>query len=372
MAELVSASVVDLSLWTTDKAALVAQIGAAARDTGFLQVYNHGIPQEAIDAAFGASRAFFALPDADKARTPFVGWAGGWEKEQQARGAAPHAVWRLGAALLRLDPRALCAVPSQVRPSTGTADLKESFQIGYTEAAQASWPAEELAPGFRPTCQAFMAHAAAVSDVLLRALALALDMPEDELAKEHDPKAPDVQTRCAARSDACSCCIWSSDSALIHYSLRLLHYPGLDPARSGEQAGRWRAGAHTDFDVLTLLFQRPGEGGLEVCPGRLASNEFAYGDTWLPVPPIAGCITCNIGDMLMRWSDDRVVSTFHRVRAPAPDEPNFGASRYSIAYFNQARCGTVIAGASGKYEALTGREFMEQSIKRNFAAYAAR
>jgi isopenicillin N synthase-like dioxygenase len=136
-----------------------------------------------------------------------------------------------------------------VRPSTGTADLKESFQIGYTEAAQASWPAEMLAPGFKATCESFMAHAASVSDVLLRALALALEMPEEALSSEHDPKAPDVQT-----------------------SLRLLHYPGLDPALAAEQAGRWRAGAHTDFDVLTLLFQRPGEGGLEVCPGRLASN----------------------------------------------------------------------------------------------------
>lgn len=32
------AGLVDLSLWNTDRAALVAQVGAAARDTGFLQV----------------------------------------------------------------------------------------------------------------------------------------------------------------------------------------------------------------------------------------------------------------------------------------------------------------------------------------------
>ena len=225
MADRVSAGVVDMSLWTTDKAALVAQIGAAAKDTGFLQVYNHGIPQEAIDAAFGASRAFFALPDADKARTPFVGWAGGWEKEQQVRGArrAPCGAWVLPRSGLTLGPSSRLPRPrpltrrntalSQVRPSTGTADLKESFQIGYTEAAQASWPAEELAPGFRPTCEAFMAHAAKVSDVLLRALALALEMPEDELAKEHDPKAPDVQTRCATqRSLDCCLCLRKADS----------------------------------------------------------------------------------------------------------------------------------------------------------------
>lgn len=130
-----------------------------------------------------------------------------------------------------------------------------------------------------------------MSDVLLRALALALDMPEATLLDAHDPAAPDVQT-----------------------ALRLLHYPPLAHRTDVDVAGsdRWRAGAHTDFDVLTLLFQGPGEGGLEVCPGRAASTEFACGDVWLPVPPQPGCITCNIGDMLMRWSDDRVVSTFHR------------------------------------------------------------
>ena len=100
------AGLVDLSLWDSDRAALVAQVAAAAKDTGFLQaracqqarlrrqrraltrraqVYNHGVPQEDIDAAFAASASFFALPDEVKARTPFASWAGGWEKEQQAR-----------------------------------------------------------------------------------------------------------------------------------------------------------------------------------------------------------------------------------------------------------------------------------------------
>ena len=193
-----------------------------------------------------------------------------------------------------------------------------------------------------------MRGAHAVSDVLLRALALALDMPEEALVAEHAPTAPDVQT-----------------------ALRLLHYPALEE-RDDVGGDRWRAGAHTDFDVLTLLFQREGEGGLEVCPGRAASTEFAHGDTWLPVPPVAGCITCNIGDMLMRWSDDRVVSTFHRVRAPPRGTPGADKPRYSVAYFCQARKSTVIQGASGKYPPLTGEEFLAQSIARNFAALEAR
>ena len=46
--------------------------------------------------------------------------------------------------------------------------------------------------------------------------------------------------------------------------------------------------------------------------------------------------------------------------------------RYSIAYFNQAREGTLIQGPLAKYPPLTGRQFMEQAIQRNFAALAAK
>jgi isopenicillin N synthase-like dioxygenase len=251
-----------------------------------------------------------------------------------------------------LTPHTLCAAYlRQVRPSTGTPDLKESYQCGYTAAAAVSWPSEAAAPGFRAACERFMSGAAAVSDVLLRALALALDMPEEALVAAHNPAAPDVQT-----------------------ALRLLYYPPLAGRTDVDVAhgDRWRAGAHTDFDVLTLLFQRPGEDGLELCPGRAASTEFAHGDTWLPVPPVEGTITCNIGDMLMRWSDDTVVSTFHRVRAPAEGTPESTKARYSIAYFNQACESTLIQGAAAKYPPLTGREFLATSIARNFSALQTR
>ena len=39
---------------------------------------------------------------------------------------------------------------------------------------------------------------------------------------------------------------------------------------------------------------------------------------WTPVKPVDGVITCNIGDMLMRWSDEQLPSNFHRVRNPLP------------------------------------------------------
>lgn len=56
----------------------------------------------------------------------------------------------------------------------------------------------------------------------------------------------------------------------------MLHYH--DITGKTFPAEYWRAGAHTDFDTLTLLFQRPGENGLEICPGREVSTDFAVGD----------------------------------------------------------------------------------------------
>jgi hypothetical protein len=40
-------------------------------------------------------------------------------------------------------------------------------------------------------------------------------------------------------------------------------------------------------DFVTLLFQKAGQSGLEICPGREVSTSFGYGDTWTKVEPNA-------------------------------------------------------------------------------------
>lgn len=78
--------------------------------------------------------------------------------------------------------------------------------------------------------------------------------------------------------------------------LRLIHYPAAENA-----AGTWRAGSHTDIGCLTLLFQRDGEDGLEICPGRESYTSFGMGDTFTPLPAKTGPIVVNIGDMLSKF-----------------------------------------------------------------------
>ena len=61
---------------------------------------------------------------------------------------------------------------------------------------------------------------------------------------------------------------------------------------------------HTDYGVITLLWQ-DDRGGLEL---RHRSG------SWHPATPKPGIFVVNIGDLLARWTNDRFVSTAHRVR----------------------------------------------------------
>lgn len=194
---------------------------------------------------------------------------------------------------------------SQIRPSTGLPDQKESIQLQYHRRNSAFWPSDEDAPeGLKNATTSFMEKAHVLSMKVLSIFAVALGFSEDFFDKAH----------IIDRSDAQS-------------TLRLLHYRDI----TGTQfpPSYWRAGAHTDFDCLTLLFQRTGEDGLEICPGREAHTSFGMGDQWTPVKAQTGEIVCNIGDMLMAWSDDRFKSLFHRVRCPGVGERQH--ARYSIA-----------------------------------------
>ena len=82
--------------------------------------------------------------------------------------------------------------------------------------------------------------------------------------------------------------------------------------------GQLRAGAHTDFDTMTILRPDDAPGGLQI----KADN----GD-WSEIKAPPGAFVVNIGDIMARWTNDRFRSTMHRV------VNRTGAERYSIPYF---------------------------------------
>jgi isopenicillin N synthase-like dioxygenase len=302
---------IDLSDFATRKAEIAEQLWLAATEMGFFQVYNHGIPQQDIERAFGYAARFFALPAELKARYPLrPGTNAGWEFK------------------------------AQVRPSTGTPDNKESYQVTVPRMA-GLWPDESEVPGFRAAMLDFERKNWELGMRILSGFALKLGFAEDFFTKAHDRASAGYQS-----------------------TLRIIHYLGMENAKP-EDFKFWRAGAHSDFDCLTLLHQRKGQGGLQVCPGKDVESR-----QWTTVEPLEGYITCNIGDMLMRWSDDQLQSTLHRVRMPRPDE--YLGPRLSMPFFCQANKETIIAGPLGKYEPITADAYLQQRIAANYVKPAGR
>lgn len=286
------------------------QLWQAATEVGFFQLVNHGIPKDTILSAFDASERFFALSQAQKSHYQLKeGLNAGWEFK------------------------------AQVRPSTGRADQKESFQITLPHMDKL-WPHQDQVAEFTRIMLDFEYRSWQLGMWILSCFAEKLGFDTDFFTKAHQRGSREYQS-----------------------TLRLLHYLSVDESVR-HVPGMWRAGAHTDFDCLTMVFQQDGQGGLQVCPGKEAMVE-GGGQLWTNVEPQTDRITCNIGDMLMRWSDDRLKSTLHRVAMPGPDERQ--DSRYSMAFFCQANKDQVIKGTSGKYPSITAQDYLLQRIHANFA-----
>jgi isopenicillin N synthase-like dioxygenase len=193
------------------------QLIQAAETDGFFGIIDHGIPVSTIDNMFATSEAFFSLPDTTKATIPFSPINNvGWEKN------------------------------AQVRPSTGVADQKESYNLQFGAHMEGMWLPNCELPGFKDTSLDFMQQCQEVSEKLMICFARGLGFPDDYFIKTHDVSRPNSQT-----------------------ALTLLYYPEVDKSVPVPD-NYYRAGIHTDWDFITLLFQRAGQSGLEICPGREA------------------------------------------------------------------------------------------------------
>lgn len=108
--------------------------------------------------------------------------------------------------------------------------------------------------------------------------------------------------------------------------LRLLHYPPLEreDVLDGNGDVDVRAGAHSDYGSVTLLFQQEGQPGLQVRGADGWEDVVVDPEGKGKVP-----VLVNIGDLLSYWTGGLLRSTVHRVVFPN----GVGKDRYSIAYF---------------------------------------
>ncbi len=292
----------------SDRARVAAALGHACRETGFFYVVNHGIPEATRDSIFAAARAFFSLPIASK--------------QQYSIKRSRHNRGYVALEAERLDE------------SSAHSDYKEAFNVGLELSADDPevlagkpfrglnlWPAID---GWRDTVLAYYDACLTLGRLVHRGFALDLGIEEDFFEDKLD--APLAV-------------------------LRMLHYPPQPQKR--DRAPDSGAGAHTDYGNLTIL-ATDGVAGLQVG---------ARSGDWLDAPYIPGAFICNIGDCLMRWTNDVYVSTPHRVSIPIED-------RYSVAFFldpnPDARVevlpACVAPGEQPRYQPTTGAEYLTQRL----------
>ena len=255
------------------RCAIALLIYHACHEIGFVYLKHPGIDSDSIAKTFEYSRKLFDLPLPEKNKVA-------WSDELSNRGY-------IGMERERLD---------ESKPG----DLKEAYNIGseidptLVNTAQPSLSYNRWLEGdekFRQTMLEFFSACNDVAKEISRAMAIALNLPEDFFVNNHSQQ---------------------------DNTLRLLHYPPIDRTPEPEQL---RAGEHSAYGSFTLLFQDT-VGGLEV---RNAAGK------WIEAPFIPETILVNTGDLMQRWTNHVFRSTKHRVRIP--QDITAKQSRYSIAYF---------------------------------------
>lgn len=250
-----------LSASGQDHRALARSIRSACREHGFFYVVGHGIERALTDRLERLSRTFFARPEADKLAISMDrggrAWRGYFPVGHELTSARPDRKegLYLGAELPVDDPRVVAGLPLH---------------------GSNLFPAN--LPGFRDTALATMDALTALGHRIMAALALSLGLSPSYFHERY-----------------------TADPLIL---FRIFHYPpNIDDQPAQSPAPPWGVGEHTDYGLLTILYQ-DAVGGLQVkTPGA-----------WIDAPPVPGSFVCNLGDMLDRMTGGLYRSTPHRVR----------------------------------------------------------
>ena len=266
--------VIDLGDLISDspkKVQIAAQINDACRHSGFFYIKNCGVNRKLIKQLEIASHNFFSRSMEEK-----------MEIEMKNSGKAWRGYFPVGGEL-----------------TSGKPDIKEGIYFGndldsFSPSVLASIPLHganlfpNQFPEFKSLVLDYMDQLTRLGHHLMRGLSLALGL-EEFYFRDHYTKDPFIL-------------------------FRIFNYP----RQSVDSINRmeWGVGEHTDYGLLTILYQDES-GGLEV---KSAGQ-------WVKAEPIEDTFICNIGDMLDRATAGVYKSTLHRVRNKSV------ASRLSFPFF---------------------------------------
>jgi isopenicillin N synthase-like dioxygenase len=300
-----------------DKQRIVREIDDACRSIGFLIVSDHGVSPELIARTHATARTFFDLPDATKRRftTPDPTIYRGY-----------YALETNAVAYSRDDlaaPPDYREIYSINRISIDPTDRYYNSPLGRRIFAPNIWP--DVVPDLRESWTQYYAAMEQLATSLMRMFALALGLDEH----------------------------WFDDKVDKHMTnFAVSNYPDQPEELPN---GQLRAGPHTDYGSLTILKTEDKPGGLEVLDST---------GCWRAVPIVPDSFIINLGDLMAQWTNDRWVSTMHRVVNP-PRDRAIGSRRQSLIFFPQANydalveCLPTCRGAGGaKYSPITSGEHL--------------
>lgn len=275
-----------IRLGNRSNADLAAEFLAAYGTTGFGYIDDHGIPPELTEAVFEASRQFHALPLAQKMAI---------EVNKNHRGYIPINT--------STDVNSTLADVKKPNQSASFMMMREDVQVDLATylSGPNQWPG---LPGFRETLEAYVTAMSQLGRRLMKIALQAADVTDTSVLKAFETPT-----------------LW----------LRLLHYPP-QPDQSPDDL--YGSAPHNDFGCLTLLSQ-DSVGGLQV---RTPAGH------WVDAPYRPGALVVNVGDMLHRMSNGRLLSTPHRVINRS------GRERYSVPFFFDPHVNTVIEPLPGTGE----------------------
>ncbi len=265
---------VDLTDFLSDdpkrKQKFIDEIGKAFEDIGFVALSGHFLSDELVDSLYAEIKKFFDLPQETKEKYEIEGIGG---------------------------QRGYTSFGKEHAKGRKEGDLKEFWHFGQyvtdNPELEEEYPdnvmVKEL-PKFNEVGKETYTMLEKTAKYVLRALALHLNLDEfyfDDYIKNGNS------------------------------ILRPIHYPPI----TSEPKNAVRAAAHGDINLITLLMGAHGKG-LQV------KN---HDGEWVDAIAKPDELMINVGDMLSRLTNNKLLSTIHQVVNP-PREL-WGTSRYSVPFF---------------------------------------
>tara|TARA_B100000242_G_C43050414_1_gene490749 strand:- start:1652 stop:2596 length:945 start_codon:yes stop_codon:yes gene_type:complete len=303
---------VDLNNFLSDDKLLrnnfVKKLGKAYNEIGFVALKGHFLNEQDIRNIYKSIKAFFNLPQDIKNKYELEGFSG---------------------------QRGYTSFGKEHAKGKEHGDLKEFWHFGQYlhdyEYSQFGYPkniyVKEI-PEFNEIGKTVYKALEKTAIFVLRAISLYLDLDEYHFDK-HVIKGNSI--------------------------LRPIHYPPIITKPKGAE----RAAAHGDINLITLLIGAHGKG-LQVLTNK---------GEWIDAIAEKDEIIINVGDMLSRYTNNKLKSTIHKVVNPPKDQ--WKKSRYSIPFFLHpignmklnVLDSCIDKDNPKKYEDISAHDFLVQRLK---------